>query len=81
MLKYCDIKPLVGAESLGGGDKRTDITAMMIPIITNDDGMAMVAPIDAQTSRCRHIVIQDQPPDRVPEMSHLVRSHFHHQSL
>uniref|UniRef100_A0A0K0DGR9 Oxysterol-binding protein n=1 Tax=Angiostrongylus cantonensis TaxID=6313 RepID=A0A0K0DGR9_ANGCA len=44
-------------------------------------GKAMVAPIDAQTSRCRQIVIQDQPPDRVPQMSHLVRSHFHHQSL
>uniref|UniRef100_A0A0K0DRV4 Uncharacterized protein n=1 Tax=Angiostrongylus cantonensis TaxID=6313 RepID=A0A0K0DRV4_ANGCA len=41
----------------------------------------MVAPIDAQTSRCGHIVIQDQPPDRVPQMSHLVRSHFHHRSL
>uniref|UniRef100_A0A0K0D4J0 Uncharacterized protein n=1 Tax=Angiostrongylus cantonensis TaxID=6313 RepID=A0A0K0D4J0_ANGCA len=31
----------------------------------------MVAPIDAQTLCCRHIVIQDQPPDRVPQMSHL----------
>uniref|UniRef100_A0A158PCG6 Uncharacterized protein n=1 Tax=Angiostrongylus cantonensis TaxID=6313 RepID=A0A158PCG6_ANGCA len=41
----------------------------------------MVAPIDAQTSRCGHIVIQDQPPDRVPQMSHLVRSHFYHRSL
>uniref|UniRef100_A0A0K0CVP8 Uncharacterized protein n=1 Tax=Angiostrongylus cantonensis TaxID=6313 RepID=A0A0K0CVP8_ANGCA len=41
----------------------------------------MVTPIDAQTSRCRHIAIQDQPPDLVSQMSHLVSSHFHHRSL
>uniref|UniRef100_A0A158P7L3 Pecanex-like protein n=1 Tax=Angiostrongylus cantonensis TaxID=6313 RepID=A0A158P7L3_ANGCA len=43
-------------------------------ISINHVTQAMVAPIDAQTSRCRHIVIQDQPPDRVPQMSHLVHS-------
>uniref|UniRef100_A0A0K0DQJ0 Cystatin domain-containing protein n=1 Tax=Angiostrongylus cantonensis TaxID=6313 RepID=A0A0K0DQJ0_ANGCA len=72
--------------SLGAGDldSNVELFLTLVPMTKHSKRIyfrAMVAPIDAQTSRCRHIVIQDQPPDRVPQMSHLVRSHFHHQSL